>query len=257
MTRMLITGSIEFGMDHRSTTAIAGRQRKFLRESLEARFARSTERDGSPAIMVVGDGQGPTGEVDSRGRSLYAPSGVDALASALWQEMGGEVEFHKADFQTLGRGAGFFRNSEMVLAGADVCYAYVHGGDRRAVDVIIKCLSVGIPVVLTMYSEGGKRTVTHEQVTLENIGLLFPDHEKAVAVGDRKYRWNPADHKREAARAPLSRAKIREMTEAAYQRGLAKGAKDRPRVSVERDGSHRCTSCGQEVEGALLTALTH
>lgn len=52
------------------------------------------------------------------------PTGADALCDALAVQYGWERECHPADWRTHGRGAGPIRNSEMAMAGADICLAF-------------------------------------------------------------------------------------------------------------------------------------
>jgi len=74
------------------------------------------------------------------------PTGADHIASLLWTANGGLEEPHPADWKTYGKGAGFYRNSEMVDLGADVCLAFWKNGSRGTQDTMTKAHDAGIPV---------------------------------------------------------------------------------------------------------------
>ncbi|MGX1778518.1 SLOG family protein [Nocardia brasiliensis] len=60
------------------------------------------------------------------------PRGADALCEACWLAWGGRVERHPADWDHLGRRAGFVRNAQMVAAGADLCLAFIRNKSAGA-----------------------------------------------------------------------------------------------------------------------------
>ncbi|MDI5965773.1 SLOG family protein [Streptantibioticus silvisoli] len=64
------------------------------------------------------------------------PRGADALADLLATRAPAEfrmsVERHPADWDALGKRAGFVRNQHMVDLGADVCLAFIRSGSRGA-----------------------------------------------------------------------------------------------------------------------------
>ena len=62
------------------------------------------------------------------------PRGADAMASRLADQLKPVVvnEPHPADWDRLGKSAGFRRNEEMARAGAVVCLAFIRDGSRGA-----------------------------------------------------------------------------------------------------------------------------
>ena len=75
------------------------------------------------------------------------PSGADAIADRV---LFGRVERHPANWQELGRRAGFVRNQHMVDLGADVCLAFIKDG------------SPGASHTARIAEEAGIRTVRYE-----------------------------------------------------------------------------------------------
>lgn len=80
------------------------------------------------------------------------PTGADAIADAFAVEMGWTVERHPAQWDTLGKRAGFVRNAEMAALGADVCLAFQKDGSRGTQHMINQCVKHSIPVAQYLYT---------------------------------------------------------------------------------------------------------
>lgn len=54
------------------------------------------------------------------------PTGADAAAEDYWEAMDfGPIERHPADWDKLGKKAGYVRNAEMAKLGADLCVGFL------------------------------------------------------------------------------------------------------------------------------------
>ena len=77
--------------------------------------------------------------------------GADILGERFAREMGLALEIYPADWENLGKRAGFVRNSQMV-ATADALVAFWDGTSRGTLDTIKKMQAQGKPVAVYAYS---------------------------------------------------------------------------------------------------------
>lgn len=76
------------------------------------------------------------------------PHGADRMARDFARQVWWlEEEAHPAQWDTYGRRAGFVRNEEMVLAGADVCLAFILNGSKGAKMTADIAEKAGIPTI--------------------------------------------------------------------------------------------------------------
>lgn len=103
MTRILVTGSRDWADEQTVIEALDCAQARYRK--------RERNPDKRPPTLVVGD----------------CPTGADEIARRVWVKWFGPraVDRHRADWSTLGKGAGFARNAEMVKSGVDLCLAFI------------------------------------------------------------------------------------------------------------------------------------
>ena len=77
------------------------------------------------------------------------PTGADKLAEDFWEEMDfGPIERHPADWDELGKKAGYVRNAEMAKLGADLCVGFLKKDSRGTKMMIGLAEKAGIQTVV-------------------------------------------------------------------------------------------------------------
>lgn len=79
------------------------------------------------------------------------PTGADKMAEEFWERSQyGPIERHPADWDKLGKKAGFVRNDEMAKLGADLCVAFLKNNSKGTKMMVGLAERAGIPVVLAV-----------------------------------------------------------------------------------------------------------
>jgi hypothetical protein len=60
------------------------------------------------------------------------PDGADAIAKEIWLDQQLPIWLYPAQWDRLGKRAGFARNKQMVEQGPDVCLAFIKDGSKGA-----------------------------------------------------------------------------------------------------------------------------
>jgi len=124
MFRLLITGSRNWE-DFRTVWSALNR----LDEKLGPR----------PAVMINGGARG----VDM----IAVEHWTRALGRGKLQQGDRMIETHIPDW-TKGRGAGIFRNQQMVDSGANLCFAFIHRESRGATHCANAAIKAGIKTLI-------------------------------------------------------------------------------------------------------------
>lgn len=77
-----------------------------------------------------------------------AARGADRIAAQEGQKLGHLIEAHPADWSAYGKRAGFIRNKEMALLGADLCIAFWDGHSKGTSMMVDLADDHGIPLEL-------------------------------------------------------------------------------------------------------------
>lgn len=80
------------------------------------------------------------------------PTGADAHCERIGAALGFAIERHPAEWERLGKRAGFVRNAEMVALGADDCIAFHRDNSGGTGHTINLCAKAGIPVMQYLYT---------------------------------------------------------------------------------------------------------
>lgn len=76
------------------------------------------------------------------------PKGADAQCESCWGSWGGLIERHPAEWRRYGKSAGFRRNEEMILLGADRCLAFIRDYFSSATHTATLAQAHGIPTLI-------------------------------------------------------------------------------------------------------------
>lgn len=84
------------------------------------------------------------------------PTGVDYYADFWCWQSGVKPERHPADWNKLGRSAGFRRNIDMVVSRPNMCAAFIKSNSRGATHCYQAARDAGIPTYLARYETSVK-----------------------------------------------------------------------------------------------------
>lgn len=134
---------------------------------------------------LIGERLHDVADNQARGRDLVivhgaCPRGADAIAAAFcaseaegFEREGRALieERHPADWDRLGKRAGFERNAAMVAAGADVCLAFIRNDSRGASHTADLAEHAGIPTIRYRHDEAPHRPHPSASPDLLTIAL--------------------------------------------------------------------------------------